>query len=468
MKKIPFLSNAILIALFLFLSSCTKDNSVSPVVVTPVTVDSTGIVSGIVKDLNGLPIKFATINCVSSVGKSYFGGSDSLGIFKVNNIEPGNYSLFCFKNGYSTDTSTFVLHKKDSLSFTIHLTPTFWYKINPNANRLNAYSSYDGLYINPSNDMFVSTPDGSAVISQSAMMKTSNFGINWSNVISANSLSKVFRLASNNFFVFSEKWQDGNGNFMGENKLYRSLDFAETWSSIVDFNFDFVLNYSITNISNIYFLCIVGASYPNHNTQYLFYKSNDLGNTWTSYHPISNYNIVSVNRAASGKVYIQNYTDSIYYTIDGTTWNLKSNSSSNYQLCLRNSVILPGGYMIANGENSNYYISNDGGETFSQINSNITTNIPKVEKFVFNSKNDIYCYYPGDYYGQSGCVYKSSDNCVSLIKCEDGLPSSYFISGLYIVDDYAYLICNGFVYKSSNKTTEKYNIAKTKKFSKSF
>jgi hypothetical protein len=39
-------------------------------------------------------------------------------------------------------------------------------------------------------------------------------------------------------------------------------------------------------------------------------------------------------------------------------------------------------------------------------------------------------------------------------KINEGLPEFYYVSGLYIKDDYAYLLCNGLVYRTSKKTTE--------------
>jgi hypothetical protein len=453
MKKLTVLTLALLAFMGTFFSACTKENPVSPPINPPVSNDTLGILTGIIKDEASVPMKAVFINCIGTLGTSYYGFTDSLGKFKIIKIKPDNYSLLAFKNGYLTDTSNIVIHSKDSLGKTITLKQSYWSKMDENANYLTAYSGYNGLYINPQMTLFTTTEVGGSIGNQAGMMKTSNYGLSWSDAINSNATTSIFKPSDDKLFIFSEKYQNGSGHYLGENKLYKSVDYGNTWNNLLDFNFDQVMDRSIAFTNNNYFLSIDGVSYPSWSPMFLFYKSNDLGNSWTSYNPINNYNIINVNKTTSGKINIQNYSDSMYYTTNGINWNLKIVSDPNLRYYLRNFVILPDGKMISN-ETDSYYISNDDGESFAQVNSNINSNLPSVKKFVYNSNNEIYCYYTGNSMDKSGCVYKSNNNCVTMQKINEGLPEFYYVSGLYIKDDYAYLLCNGLVYRTSKKTTE--------------
>ena len=453
MKKIY-----IILASLIFFCSCSKNNPVSPPIEQPVSKDSLAVITGTIKDISGNTIQAANIYC-RNTGNSYSTSTDSLGRYKIHKIIPGNYSMIISKNGFTSDTSNISLNFKDSLSLNVQLSQSLWYKIQENANYLRAFDAYNGLFVNPQLTIYTTTEAGASISYQSGMMKTSNFGLNWFDGIDNNATTRIYKASDDKLFIFTCKWQDGNGNFLGENKFYRSFDYGNTWTSLVDFNFDGIQECSVAFTNNAYYLNIVGWIYPIIGEHFMFYKSNDQGYSWNSYSPIYNYNIISVNKTTSGKIYIQNYSDSVYYTTDGINWNLKIITDNNLKNNLGNSVILPTGEMIA-GSNSNYYISNDDGESFNQVNSNLNSNLPNVNKFVYNSLNEIFGYYTGDYMGISGCVYKSSDKCVTMQKYDEGLPQSYNVSGIYIRDDYAYLLCDGYVYRTSKKTTETNKINK--------
>jgi hypothetical protein len=443
----------IILASLIIFCSCAKNDPVSPPVEPPIPKDSLAVVTGTVKDISGIPIRAASIHCQNTVGNSYYSSTDSLGKFKIREIKAGNYNLTVFKNGFASDTTNFIVNNKDSINLNFQLHQTLWYKINENANYLRGFEGFNGLYVNPQLTIFTTTELGGAMGYQSGMMKTSNFGLNWFDGIDNNATTRIFKASDDKLFIFTDKWQDGNGHYLGENKFYRSFDYGNTWTSLVDFNLDQVDGCNVVFANSIYYLNIVGEIYPIIGTNFKFYISNDQGNSWNSYSPIDNYKIISVNKTTSGKIYIQNYSDSVYYSTNGSNWNLKIITNSNLKYYLRNFVILPNGEMIV-ASNSNYYISNDDGESFNQVNSNLNSNLPNVNKFVYNSLKEIYCYYSGDYGVTSGCLYKSTNNCVTMQKYDEGLPESYYVSGLFIRDDYAYLLCDGYVYRTSKKTTE--------------
>jgi len=427
---------------------CTKDNVVSDLPQIQIT-DSLAVITGYVKDISGNPLYQAQVYLVNTTGTS----TDSSGGYKIKDIVPGSYQMIVSKNGYSNDTSNIIIHYRDSLNMNFQLRQSTWFRMDVYANSLNSNNFYRYIYVNPQLTVFASTFPGAWNNSQSGLMKTSNFGLNWEWGISNGCATKIFKNSDNNLFMFTAKGQDGISGFLGENILYRSNDYGNTWANLVNFNFDQIDGYKIIFTNTSYYLNIYGYNFSQKSSNYFFYKSNNQGTSWSSYSPVNNYNIVSVNKTTSGKVYIRNYSDSLYYTTDGTNWNLRIISDSYLKSYLMNSIILPTGEMLSLGNNF-YVISDNDGQSFNTINSNINSNLPYVDRFAFDSRNDIYAFYPGNDYENPGCVYKSSDKCATMQKYEDGLPQYYIISGLYIRDDYAYLLCNGYVYRTSMKTIE--------------
>jgi hypothetical protein len=441
--------------LLLFLYSCSEDNPIVPEP-PPNPADTLGTVIGRVIDLSGMGIKDVQVTLQSNLNY-YSGFSDTTGNYSIPNIPAGNYSVYTYKNGYTVDSLNITINQGDTIQANFQLSQSYWYRLNANANSLNFSHGYHNLYVNPQQVIFASTRNGTWMGgSLGGFIKTTNSGGNWQTVIHNGGSTEIYRITDNNLYIFTTKGQDGNGNYIGENKVYRSADFGGNWQELLNFNLSQINGHKIVAMNNgLIFLNIHGVQYPNVNPIFNFYKSANQGGSWDSYSPVNQYNVRALNKTASGKIYIANYSDSLYYSVNGSDWTLRIVSSNVIRNNILNSVILPTGEIIAS-VSSNYNISYDDGENWSPITPSLV-DFPLPYRFKFNSNNDILAIVNNQSNNAFG-VYKSTDKCQTWLLIDDGLPEFYEPVSMALFDDYGFLLLkDGYLYRTSRKTTETMN-----------
>ncbi len=442
----------ILIFITILLISCKEDN---PVVIDPPPTpsDTLGTIIGKATDLQGIGINNVLVKLQYN-GNYYWDYSDTTGVYTIIRVPAGNHFVYTYKNGYKSDTVNVTISEGDTLrNVDFHLQQSYWYRLNASANYLTAADAYKNLYINPQQVIFASTRNGTWVSGQGGFVKTSNFGANWETVIQNGSATEIYKIADNNLYIFTAKGQDSYGNYIGENKLYRSNDFGGSWQELLNFNLDQINGHKIAAMNNgTLFLNIHGVQYPNINQIFNFYKSVNQGASWDNYSPVNQYNVRGINKSSSGKIYIANYSDSMYYSTNGSNWTLKIVNNSTIRNNLINSVVLPTSEMIVSGS-TNYNISYDDGESWNPLNTNLSS-FPKSDKFSYNTNNEIFGIVNDESNNRFG-VYKSTDKCQTWILIDDGLPQMYQPVSLTIFQDYGYLLLeDGYLYRTSKNTTE--------------
>ena len=306
------------------------------------------------------------------------------------------------------------------------------------------------MYINPQEVIFASTVANDWIGSGlGGFIKTSNSGVTWQSVISNGSETQIYNIADNNLFIFTAMGQDGNGNFIGENKLYHSVDYGASWQEQIDLNLEQIDGYKLVAMNNnTLFLNMYGW---NGSNIFDFYKSVNQGGSWTSYSPVSGYHISGLNRTSSGTVYIANYSDSLFYSTNGNDWTKRQVSNNTIRNNIINAVSLPTGEMISYGGASNYAISYDDGQNWNTLATNLA-DYPLPNKFKFNSSNEILSIVNNETTNAYG-VYKSTDKCQTWLELANGLPSGYRPVSLALFQDYGYLLlADGHLYKTSKKT----------------
>lgn len=433
----------------IIISSCAKD-PVSPPPPPPISDDTLGYISGIIRDQNNTPVESVVVNCHNNF-LSYSTLSQASGMYFLDSIPPGRYAFDISKNGYINHSDSITIEANDSLIMNIQLQQPTWIRITPTyIPSLNGYSGYYHMHMTPQQAIFVSTGMGSSVGNQTGLMKTTNLGFNWEISVSSPSVSKIYVGPNNSLFMCTGRTQDGNGNYVGDNRIYKSMDNGASWQSILNPNLYQTNGITMAFMPNVYFINIYGADLTTG--RYYFYKSDNQGASWNLYAPVHpNYKIVALNNTTSGRVFIRNSSDSLFYTTNGTTWTLKIVPDPIQKEVILRSKILPTDEMIALYQNQ-YYISSSDGESYMSVNSNLTSNLPKVETFVFNSNNELFAFSNNS--SNIHAIYRSSDKCATMNRFDEGLPPNYILSGLCIFDDYAYTICNGSIYKTSVRTTE--------------
>lgn len=445
MSKIYFLA----ILSIIFLVSCSDDN---PIIVDPPPnpSDTLGTIIGKVTDLSNIGVNGVSVTAILN-GNYYYGFSDTTGQYTITNLPAGNHLVYTYKNGYTSDTLNVTVSQGDTAQADFQIEQTFWYRMS--SNTLQAANAYNNLYINPSQVIFASTRPGSWIgYSLGGFIKTSNFGDNWQTAISNGSATQIFPIADNNLFIFTAMGQDGLGHYIGENKLYRSGDYGSTWQEQIDLNLEQIDGYKLVGMNNgTLFFSMYGW---NGNSQYFnFYKSVNQGSSWTSYNPVNQYYVNGLNKTSSGKIYIADYSDSMYYSTNGNDWT-KRVVTSTIRGYIINSVALPTGEMIAYGGISGYAISYDDGQNWSTFNTNITY-FPRPNQFKYNSSNEIFGIVNNESNNAYG-VYKSTDKCQTWILIDDGLPVGYRPVSLALFQDYGYLLLNdGYIYKTSRTAIQR-------------
>lgn len=431
----------------IFLVSCSDDN---PIIVDPPPnpSDTLGTIVGKVTDLSNIGVNGVSVTAILN-GNYYYGFSDTTGQYTITNLPAGNHLVYTYKNGYTSDSLNVTVVQGDTTQADFQIEQTFWYRVS--SNTLQAANAYQNLYINPSQVIFASTRPGSWIgYNLGGFIKTSNFGDNWQTAISNGSATQIFPIADNNLFIFTAMGQDGLGHYIGENKLYRSGDYGSTWQEQIDLNLEQIDGYKLVGMNNgTMFLNMYGWNNSSH--YFHFYKSVNQGSSWTSYNPVSQFYVSGLNKTSSGKIYIADYSDSMYYSITGNDWT-KRVVTSTIRSYIINSVSLPTGEMISNSGSTGYAISNDDGQNWSTFNTNITY-FPRPNQFKFNSNNEILGIVNNESNNFFG-VYKSTDKCQTWILIDDGLPVGYRPVSLAIFQNYAYLLLNdGYLYKTSRATT---------------
>ncbi|MCC6864529.1 MAG: carboxypeptidase regulatory-like domain-containing protein [Ignavibacteria bacterium] len=382
-------------------------------------------------------------------GNYYYGFSDTTGQYTITSLPAGNHLVYTYKNGYTSDTLNVTVSQGDTVQADFQIEQTYWYRLN--STTLQAANSYQNLYINPSQVIFASNRPGSWIgYNLGGFIKTSNLGDNWQSAISNGSATQIFPIADNNLFIFTAMGQDGLGHYIGENKLYRSGDYGATWQEQIDLNLEQIDGHKLVGMNNsTLFLNMYGWNNSSH--YFHFYKSVNQGGSWTSYSPVSQYNVSGLNKTSSGKIYIADYSDSMYYSTNGNDWTKRVVTSS-FRSYIINSVTLPTGEMVSNAGTSGYVISYDDGQNWSTLSTNITY-FPRPNQFRFNSNNEIVSIVNNESNNAYG-IYKSIDKCQTWQLIDGGLPEGYRPVSLALLQDYAYLLLNdGYLYKTSRATT---------------
>ena len=441
-----------IICIFCF-ASCSDDN---PVVepAPPNPSDTLGTIIGRITDELNQGIQ--GVNVISVVNGSYnYGYTDSSGNYSIVNVPSGFHTIITYKNGYRGDTLTITINQGDTIQADFQLQQTYWYKVSDN--RLSSAHAYYNLYINPSQVLFASNRASSWMGgSLSGFIKSSNVGTSWQPVIYNGSATEIYKITDNNLFIFTAKGQDGNGNYIGENKLYRSNDFGENWQELVNLGLEQIDGHKLIGMNNGTLFFNIYGWRTNNNIFYL-YKSVNQGASWSSYFPVSGFNVSGLNKTSSGKVYIRNYTDTLYFSANGNDWTKKVVTDNAVRSYIINSIVLPTGEMIAFAGNSQYAISNNDGDSWSIFATNLTY-YPSPSRFNFNSNNDILGIVNNQSNNAYG-VYKSSNKGQTWILIDDGLPENYAPISLALFQDYGYLLCSdGYLYKTSKATTETSNV----------
>lgn len=450
MKKI--LLSLFSLTIFISIYSCSKDNNIVSSPPPSISTDTLGTITGTVFDLNNIPINNVNVICFNSSAWDYYSSmTDSLGKYKIKNIRSNNYKLYTSKNGYSSDSINVTIHSRDSINRVFQVRQTTWMRMAENANSFDA-NWYYTLYVNPQVTVFASSRQNAVFFNASGLMKTTNFGTNWLTGISYPCTSKLFHIADNNLFMFTGNYQNSFAQYVGENIFYKSNDNGNTWQELVNLGLGQINQLNVVFTSNAYYMSISGFIYPSTNYVDLLYKSVNQGSTWTSINPISGYNVKYVGKTSNGRVFIRDFSDSLFFSINGTSWQKKIVTDPIQKQLLFHSQILPSGEMVI-GYNNKFYISNTDGESYNVVNSNLTSNLPDVENSVFNSRNEIFSTLNGRD-GINSRVYKSTNKFITMENYDDGLPENYTTSGIYVREDYAYLLCNGYIYRTTKKTTE--------------
>ena len=433
-----------LLILVIFLTSCSKDNPVTPI---PKTFDTLGIIIGKITDLSNIAIPEVQVN-IQLNGNYLYGNSDTSGRYTIKNVPAGSYMVHTYKDGYNNDSVNVTVTKGDTTHADFQLEQTYWYRLN--SNNLQSADAYQNMYINPQEVIFASTNANDWIGSGlGGFIKTSNSGANWQSVISNGSETQIYNIADNNLFIFTAMGQDGLGNFIGENKLYRSVDNGASWQEQINLNLEQIDGYKLVGMNNgTLFLNMYGW---NGSNIFDFYKSVNQGASWTSYSPVSGYHISGLNRTSSGTVYIANYSDSLFYSTNGNDWTKRQVSNNTIRNNIINAVSLPTGEMISYGGASNYAISYDDGQNWNTLATNLA-DYPLPNKFKFNSSNEILSIVNNETTNAYG-VYKSTDKCQTWLELANGLPSGYRPVSLALFQDYGYLLlADGHLYKTSKKT----------------
>lgn len=432
---------------FVYLVSCSDDN---PTIIDPPPnpTDTLGTIIGKVTDVSNVGVSGVQVTAELN-GSYFYGFSDTTGQYTITNLPAGNHLVYTNKNGYKSDTVSVQVTQGDTAHADFQLQQTLWNRVSDNT--LQGASAYINLFVNPQEVIFASNRPGSWIgYSQGGFIKTSNYGNNWQTAISNGCATQIFRITDNNLFVFTAKGQNGSGNYIGENKLYRSGDYGASWQEQLDLNLEQIDGYKLVGINNgTLFFNLYGW---NGNSHYFhFYKSINQGGSWTSNSPVSQFNVSGLNITSSGKIYIADYSDSMYYSINGNDWT-KRVVTSTIRSYIINSVSLPTGEMISSSGSTGYAISNDDGQNWNTFNTNITY-FPRPSQFKFNSNNEIFGIVNNESNNAFG-VYKSTDKCQTWVLIDEGLPVGYRPVSLAIFQDYAYLLLNdGYLYKTSRATT---------------
>jgi len=298
----------------------------------------------------------------------------------------------------------------------------------PTVNAIGISPSY-----NSDHTIFVANSDG--------VYKSTDSGTTWAIANSGLIASDIYDIAFSPNYAVDETVYASLMN----NGFYKSSDATQTWEKLCSVHFEsFVIS-------------------PNNSTdKTLFagggggiYKSIDSGLTWnqlTSDFPNHSINSVALspNYSIDKTVYAANaYGGGVYKSADdGNTWNQVNNGLSNTNIT---SIALSPNYsndmtIFAMG-NQGFYMSTNGAQLWTQINSGITGTISSV---AFSPR------YVSDsivFAGGSGGVFKSNDRGQTWSSCGIGdFIASLSISPSFASDNtiFAGSIYGGLIHKSAD------------------
>jgi len=340
----------------------------------------------------------------------------------------GYYQSIVFSPNYSSDGNIFAgslygIQKSTDNGQT-------WNSIvsAPTVNAIGISPSY-----NSDHTIFVANSDG--------VYKSTDSGTTWAIANSGLIASDIYDIAFSPNYAVDETVYASLMN----NGFYKSSDATQTWEKLCSVHFEsFVIS-------------------PNNSTdKTLFagggggiYKSIDSGLTWnqlTSDFPNHSINSVALspNYSIDKTVYAANaYGGGVYKSADdGNTWNQVNNGLSNTNIT---SIALSPNYsndmtIIAMG-NQGFYMSTNGAQLWTQINSGITGTISSV---AFSPR------YVSDsivFAGGSGGVFKSNDRGQTWSSCGIGdFIASLSISPSFASDNtiFAGSIYGGLIHKSAD------------------
>jgi len=355
------------------------------------------------------------------------------------------------------------------------------------------------------------------------IFKTTNGGINWTPIFDeAESLSigdiEISKSNANTIWVGTGEPNAGGGSLVYDgNGIYQSTDAGQTWVNKGLNNVGSISKVLLDpNDDNTIYVAAMGELFKNSPNRGV-YKSTDNGSSWNKVffvsdstgiidmvnHPTNSNILYAVAWERIRRPQYRLYggaTSGIYKSTDaGNTWNeltngLPSAASEKGRISIAisqsNPNVLYARYTDAIGNIEGVYRTNDGGDSWVEVNSSQLTNVgyhwwfsgiyvdPSDENVLYNADfviqksidggNSWFLVFPGAHVdqhalafntqnnnelllGNDGGVYKSTDNGSSAIKY-DNLPITQFYK-LYVDPQYQNKIYGGAQDNNTIRTT---------------
>ena len=366
---------------------------------------------------NGLP-SFSMDN-LEKCGNNVFASSLGDGLFETTN-EGDNWIQLTGNGGIST-----MVSKGDTLVACFYFpSRTFYVTTNGGVNWQSKLNDLPESYL----DNLLWAPSGLIGTSYLGIYRTTNLGINWSNISSGFTDVEITNITARNNIIISAT--NGNGT-------YRSTNYGLNWSKI---------NYNLNTFiwqNNILF----SFSYD-----YIF-RSTDFGASFSQYGSSISMGSAIYSFIVKNNNSVNNYflvlTSLPYYlyrsTNDGLNWvqsnnGLPSNPYSYTKLFNKDSICFIG--IARNPSSCALFKSSNFGSNWDSI--------PYTNSFAIAN---IINFNPNDnkfYLGCNNGVYVSTNSGFSWLVFNNGLPASKNVTSLFFNGDTIYAsLRNGGIYRTS-------------------